>query len=359
MSKQTAKPVVLKINEWDTAAHKYMQPRINERGGKSITLLSKQTNRTLHISTPLMMTWGVSDFLDEKTGESDGKYSISLNFPNEDFRTTQTDEFLDKLKSFENQILEDAVKNSELWWGEEMTKEICKHTFFSFIKYVKSKETKKIDYTKPPSIRAKVPFWDNKWMVEIYDTKLNMIFPSKEDPSLTPTDFVPKLSSVACVLQCGGIWIGGKGWGLTWKLIQCVVKLREIQSIYGTCQIQLSSEERDSMEKQSIKEDVDDEETIDATPIVSKKSIEAKPVSQIQSTVLVNDSDDEDETNNISLPTTNEDVLLNKDDKCEEKDEVNVVSETKMVDENVKTHQVVEESASPAVPKKKIVKRKA
>jgi len=31
------------------------------------------------------------------------------------------------------------------------------------------------------------------------------------------------MSNIACVLQCGGIWIGGKGWGLTWKMIQGVV----------------------------------------------------------------------------------------------------------------------------------------
>ena len=334
-SKQTSKPVVLKINDWDTSSHKYMQPRINERGGKSITLISKQTNRSLHISTPLMMTWGVSDFFDEKTGESDGKYSISLNFPNEDFKTEQTDEFLMKLKNFENQILEDAVKNSELWWGEEMTKEICKHTFFSFIKYSKSKETKKIDYTKPPSIRAKVPFWDNKWAVEIYDTKLNMIFPSKENTQLTPADFIPKLSSVACVLQCGGIWIGGKGWGLTWKLIQCVVKLREIQSIYGTCQIELSNEERESIDNQKIKEDVDVEETVDATPVSATATATATAAS-----TFVEDSDDENDKN--------------------VEPHHNVVPPAPQTDEHepevVEPEPVV--AAAPA-PKKKVIKRKA
>jgi hypothetical protein len=41
------------------------------------------------------------------------------------------------------------------------------------------------------------------------------------------------MSNIACVLQCGGIWIGGKGWGLTWKMVQGVVKPREIVSVYG------------------------------------------------------------------------------------------------------------------------------
>jgi len=216
------------------------------------------------------MTWGVADFVDEK-GESDGKFSMSLNFPNAEYANPSTNMFLQKLKDFENQILDDAVTNSELWWGEEMSREVAKHTFFPFIKYSRNKDTKKIDTSKPPSIRAKVPYYNNKWAVEIYDTKSNMIFPCEND-NLTPVDFIPKMSSVACVLQCGGIWIGGKGWGLTWKLIQCVVKPRELVSVYGKCQIALSAEDIDTLETQEIKEDAGEEE--DDQPAATSTAVE-------------------------------------------------------------------------------------
>jgi hypothetical protein len=276
-----AKPVVLNVNEWDPKAIKYMAPKVNDRGGKSINIISKQSNRSLHISTPLLMTWGIADFVDDK-GESDGKFSMSLNFPNGEYSTAATNSFLQKLKDFENQILDDAVVNSEIWWGEEMSREVAKHTFFPFLKYSKNKDTKKIDLTKPPSIRAKVPNYDGRWAVEIYDTKSNLIFPCT-DGNLTPVDFVPKQSQVACVLQCGGIWIGGKGWGLTWKLIQCVVKPREVVSVYGKCHIELSTEERDTIETQEI---VDEEAEIEEAPPAK--------VQEPTSTV-VEDSDDEEE----------------------------------------------------------------
>lgn len=276
------KPIVLTSDNWNISSIKYMAPKINDRGGKSINMISTQTNRTLHISTPLLMTWGVSDYVDEK-GESDGKYSLSLNFPNTEYATSQTDQFLQKLKDFENQILDDAVKNSELWWNEEMSREVAKHTFFPFIKYSKNKDSKKIDLSKPPSIRAKVPYYNGKWAVEIYDTKSIMIFPC-ENQNLSPVDFIPKMSSVACVLQCGGLWIGGKGWGLTWKLIQCVVKPREIISVYGKCQIQLSNEDREILDKQDIKDDVVEQEP-EPEPEPVKKPISTK----------VEDSDDEAE----------------------------------------------------------------
>lgn len=254
-----SKPIVVSVADWNTSAVKYMAPKLNKQNGKAISIISKQTNRSLHVSTPLMMTWGVSDFVDDK-GESDGKFSISLVFPNEEYATPATSQFLQKLKDFENQILDDAVRNSELWWGEEMSRELVKHTFFPFLKYSKNKDTKKIDYSRPPTIRAKVPYYDSRWGIEIYDTNSSLIFP-RENSVETPVDLIPKQSSVACVLQCGGIWIGGKGWGLTWKLIQCVVKPREVISVFGRCQIQLSVEDKVAIETQEIREDVDHEDT--------------------------------------------------------------------------------------------------
>ena len=205
-------PVVLNVSDWDTSSLRYMQPKINDRGGKSINMVSTQSNRALHLSVPLMMTWGIGDYVNEQ-GESDGKFSMTLNFPNSEYKSDATDTFLQKLKDFENQILDDAVKYSDAWFGEELSREVVKHNFFPFLKYSKDKLTKKIDHDKPPSIRARVPCYNGKWDVEIYDTKAERIFPSDND-SLTPMDFVPKLSNVACVIQCGGLWFGGKGWGL-------------------------------------------------------------------------------------------------------------------------------------------------
>jgi len=261
-----ATPVVLTSSEWKTDALRYMQPKVNDRGGKSINIVSTQTNRSLHLSTPLMMTWGISDFVDEKTGESDGKFSMSLNFPNKDYSNPVMDEFLAKMKAFENQILDDAVKNSEAWFGEEMSREVLKHTFFPFLKYSKDKTTKKIDLTKPPSMRAKVPNYNNRWAIEIYDTKQQQIFPC-DNENMTPMDFIPKQSNVACVLNCGGLWFGGKGWGLTWKLVQCVVKPREVVSVYGRCHIQLSMDDISKMDTPvPAKDDEDEPEMVSAVP---------------------------------------------------------------------------------------------
>ncbi|NBU22236.1 hypothetical protein EBS43_12625 [bacterium] len=241
---------VLTVSQWNPTETKVTLPKVNKSGqGKSINVISTKTNRSLYLNTPLMMTWGISDFTDPNSGVPDEKYTMTLNFPN-DNTNPQTNEFLQKLKNFENFIIDEAVKNSEAWWGETMSRDIVKHMFFPFLKYPKDKLTKKTDYTKPPSIRAKVPYYDGKWMnVEIYDTRGNKLFPN--DNGTTPDIIVQKLSSVACLLQCGGIWIGGKGW----KLMQCILKPKESFNILGKCHIQLSAEDQNVIENQQINED--------------------------------------------------------------------------------------------------------
>ena len=322
-----SKPIVLTTSEWDTDAIKFMPPKVNDKGMLSINLISTQTNRALHISTPMMMTWGISDYDDGSGG--DGKFTMTLNFPTEDYRKPSTDAFLEKIKDFENTILDQAVKNSELWFGEEMSREVCKHSFFPFLKYAYIKGTKKIDPTKSANIRAKVPCYSGKWGIELYDTNDNMIFPCDND-RVTPVDFVPKLSQVACVLQCGGIWKGGKGWGLTWKAIQCVVKPREVVSVYGQCRVKLSEEDRGAIASQSI-QDADDEDVVQS--------------SQVTHDVTAEDSDEEGDDLDITATQQDHDELP----------EEPVPAPKKKV---VKKKKEVEETEEAPAPKKKVVRKK-
>jgi len=247
---------------------------------------------------------------------------MSLNFPNGEYATPATDEFLDKLKKFENQILDDAVRNSEAWFGEEMSREVAKHTFFPFLKYTKDKITKKYDYSRPPSIRAKVPNYSNRWAIEIYDTKGQMIFPC-DNENLTPMDFVPKKSNVACVLQCGGLWFGGKGWGVTWKLNQCVVKPQETVSVFGKCHIQLSTDDIHTIEAPI-------EQTL---PIAEPEEEEVVVAAAAPPAQLVEDSDAEEDK---PPPATAEEPLS---------------KEVVAVEEPVA-------AATSSAPKKKIIKKK-
>ena len=217
---------------------------------------------------------GISENINEKTEKSDGKFTMSLQFPNDDYKTPDSTTFLDKLKEFENQILDNAVKNSKAWFGKVQPREQVECTFTPFLKYPKVKSTKEIDYTKPPTISAKVPYYKGEWKVEVYDTNRNKLFPCTNN-NMTPVDLVPTKSQVAAVLQCGGIWFSGGKWGVTWKVVQCIVVPPKEISNRGQCDIKLSAVE-DSYEEP---DEEPDEEPATTAVEDSDEEQEDEPVS--------------------------------------------------------------------------------
>lgn len=247
---------VLEFADWNPKAYKFMAPKVNEKGGKSVTLISTQTSRSLHLNTPLLMTWGPGDFSNDD-GTSDGKFKLPLNFPNEEYKTESTELFKQKMLELQTSIIDSAVSNSELWFGKAKSRETVEDNFFPFMKYPKVKDangkpTSKIDYTKPPSFSVKMPCYPqedgtSKWDVDLFDTNYNSIFPN--DEGTTPVDLIPKLSKIAATIQCTGIWVGGKGWGLTWKFISGVVKPKLTESIRGKCHIRLTDDDVEEMNK--------------------------------------------------------------------------------------------------------------
>ena len=275
------------ICDWNPNLISYPKPpKISKQGGATIEIVYPGKNRWLKLQTPSMMTWGISDYTDDE-GVSNNRFSISLNFPNQDYKTPECELFLEKFKAFEEQVKADAVKCSELWFGKKRSRDGLEESFFSSLKYPKIKDSKSSDLSKAPSIKPKVSCYDGKWEVEIYDTKFNLLFPvPNEESDLTPMDFVPKLSQVVCLIQCGGVWVVGSSWGIIWKLKQVVVKRSEsLAPPPGKCQIELSSDDRVVLEQQ-------EEEPVDEDiPVPLKVPLPAPVVLSVE----VEDSDGEED----------------------------------------------------------------
>jgi hypothetical protein len=342
---------VLSINQWTPSEQKYGLPKVNKQGGKSINLYSKQTNKFLELSTPRMMTWGISDFYDKEKDTHDGKFSMTLNFPNQEFETQDTTMFLNKLKEFNEVILNDAFENREKWWdGQEKipeSKELLRYTMYPVLKYPKNKDTKKIDMTRAPSITAKVECYDGKWKPRVFNTSRELIFPSAnpDHEGLTPADFVPKMSNVSCTIECAGIWIGGKGWGVSWRLKQCVVKPpNEEQVSSDVCQVFMSPEDVDQINSQKVKATGDIEIDEDTATVYKAARGKPRPVE-----TYAEDSDD-DGLNNI-IKTLGVTSLLGA---VSEPVKPVAEEEKQPLVEEEKQPQVVAAAAEPA---KKVVKK--
>lgn len=214
---------------------KYSSPKANTSGGKSINLLNKQTNTGLRLCTPVMLTWGASDFQDPNTGKGNGKYEMSLQFPSDEYKTEDTTLFLENMIALENKIKEDAFENSKTWFGKVMkSREVIDALYTPMLKYSKDKNTGEPDMNKAPVLRVKLPIWEGVWKCEIYDEEGQRLFPSQTNPQVTPIDYIQKGINVGSLLQCGGIWFANGKFGVTWKLIQAMVQAPK-ESLSGRC----------------------------------------------------------------------------------------------------------------------------
>jgi hypothetical protein len=98
---------------FNTSNIMYTSPKATAQGGKSVNILNKHVKKSLVLSTPLMLTWGASDYVDEKTGQGNGKFDMALQFPSDEYGNEDTKAFLRNMKSLEDKIKADALINSK------------------------------------------------------------------------------------------------------------------------------------------------------------------------------------------------------------------------------------------------------
>jgi hypothetical protein len=319
---------------------KYSKCKTNASGGKSVGIYNSQTGQSLFVGTPLLMTWGLQEYTDDKTGKV--SYEFSLQFPNDDFETAETRAFLKSMADFESKLKADALTNSKDWFARpKMTPDAVDALFTPILKFPMDKVTCEKDLTKKPTMRIKVPFWQGKWEgVEIYDGDRNCVFPSS-DPNVSPMDIITKLSHMKAMIQCGGLWFANGKFGITWRFVQGMIQPR--LSMRGRCHLSFDSTSSStsvaaSAPQKRVEDDHHDDEVVHASS--SSK--------QPQFTTETVDSDD------------GGDHSGNSGDEEEEDDSTpSIVSRTPSVVpvKPAPPPLIVASSSDASAPKKKIVKK--
>lgn len=220
-------------------------PKVNKVGGRNVSIKNKNTKENFMVSAPIMLTWGINEYVDEKTGKV--TYDMSLQFPTEEYETPQSVAFKKMIEEYETTLKSAVRENCREWLNRpSISDEGIDLIWNPLLRYPKDKETKMIDYSRPPSIRLKLPVWEGKWNVELFDIAGNALFPSPMS-SDTPETIVTKGINVACVLESGGIYFASGKCGTTLKLFQAVVQPKK--SLRGTCHVILDNEDKAQMER--------------------------------------------------------------------------------------------------------------
>ena len=146
---------------------KYSKPKINKSGGKSVNLVSVKANSALMLSTPLMLTWGVNEYVDDTSGKR--TYNMALQFPNEEYKNDETSQFLSAMIALQDKIKSDAVENCKDWFGKtKMSAEVVDALFHPMLQYPKDPNTGEPNMDRSPTLKIKLDYWSHQASVSLF-----------------------------------------------------------------------------------------------------------------------------------------------------------------------------------------------
>lgn len=234
----------------------FCAPKATAQGSKSVNILNSATKTGLTLSTPLMLTWGASDYKAEGEEKGNGKFEMSLQFPSDEYDNDDTRAFLANMKALEEKIKSNALVYSKEWFGKvHKSSEVVDALWTPMLKYQKDKLTGEYDHSKKPTLRVKLPQWEGVWKSEIYDEDANKLYPCSDVVS-SPLDYLKKGSNVMCIIQFGGIWFVNGKFSASWKLVQAMVQ-KPRATLQGQCFIKVKPQDKEKLKTQVVVEEDD------------------------------------------------------------------------------------------------------
>lgn len=203
-------------NQIDLGKIKYGAVKTLPSGGKSIYV--SNNGSPFIVQTPEMRSpFGLSKW-DKKEKAADGtekdsfKYDLLLGFDGKDAREILAT-FYTKMAELDEKLIEDGMENSMNWLGKKMTsKEVVEELYTPQIRHSRDKNTGETNDKYPPTFKVSVPFRNGKFECSAFGPDKNEI----KDLSAINLQG----ARITSIIQCVGIWVVGKKFGCTWKVIQ-------------------------------------------------------------------------------------------------------------------------------------------
>lgn len=265
--------MIIKGNEFNGKSDvMFKKPSANSSGGKNVGICNGSTKKSLIISAPLMLTWGVNKYEDDKTNKV--SYDMTLQFPNSEYNNEKVSAFLTALQTFETHIKNQAKSNSKEWLNKStLSDEVIDALWTPMLKYPKDKDSGESDYSRPPTLRVKIPYWEGDFKMELYNQSQEFVFPTEDSGPIE--EYIVKGSNIATLIQCGGVWFANGKFGVTWKLVQAVIK--PPASLKGKCHIELSTDDKDKIISTSESNDSKNKMIEDSDDEIDEEELEPPP----------------------------------------------------------------------------------
>lgn len=191
--------------------HINLKTNRNKYGNVSVGL--NYNNDTLVMQTPYMsLPWNLSCYQSSNRNDT---FSLSLSFKGIE-ESEEIEMFFNKLNDIDKFIVKQAIKNKNIWFGNDLSDESIKELYNPIVKHSIDKNTGEPDGKYPPTIKIKIPFRNNKFNLKVYDaSKKEIDLNNMPLPSL-----LVKEKEVKVLLEITNIWIMDGKFGCNLNAVQ-------------------------------------------------------------------------------------------------------------------------------------------
>jgi len=198
--------IVLAEN-FDKTKVTFQDVKVLDNGSKMVYL--NYDSRPLMTQTARMsVPYGLNVF--DKSGPV--SYSVDLSF-----RGAEEDEkvahFKNMMESLDELLIDAGVKNSQAWFKmPNASREVIKAFYTRSVKVATDRDGKPKPY--PPTFKVKLKKKNGVFETQFYDSQ------KRPYEGVTVEELMVKRAEVTALLKCGGVWISGTKFGLTWNSVQ-------------------------------------------------------------------------------------------------------------------------------------------
>lgn len=228
---------VVKIEDFDLSKVSVSDINVNKYGGKSVYINYDNNKKPLYLSLPSMVApFGLNRWQDENNKDSAPKFSLILSFngmeSNPKLKTCY-----EKLKAFDDKIVDIAVENSKKWFKKKKSKAVIEELYNSIILQDEEKKYapkfRKINIRSSQETRAADGQKVDKLLCTFYDCKQKNEHRKPLMIDVEPSKIVKRTVFKRTLIRCKSLYLLGSKFGLTWQLEQAKVEFPMLLNQYA------------------------------------------------------------------------------------------------------------------------------
>lgn len=255
---------IIRPRDFQTENLTFAMSRMKQlENGQKIVPVSYNGRPLVFQTAEMAIPFGLSKYVPkDKDGSfikgADPKVTLELSFRNMDTKPN-IKLFYDALSQFDTLAKQAAFDNSFTLFRKKLSEENVALMYSHAVRVATDKQTGEPTDKFPPTFRMNIPFREGRYNITVYNK-------DREDVTENLEEYLVKGARCSALVQCTGLWIAGKGFGSSWKVVQLVATPPERISGYSFLPdpMDLEGEDEENLAEEGGNKSEEGEETTTA-----------------------------------------------------------------------------------------------